>query len=146
MTVSRRGFMGLLLACFAGLTRIGKTEAAFQRLADQVDHPTLPDTLLGRPLLYSSNYGEARESFWKETLMPFYRDTLGEAELEAARVARWKAWTSLDLACSRCGAPMVFSCVTRSDGHWFSKLVYKCPDCVWQFEVPIKTCEIPQED
>jgi len=136
--ISRRGFIGFIGACIAGLIGIGKTEAAFQRIADQVDHPTLPDTLLGFPIEWTdTNFVEG-----EIILSPL---SCGEAELEAARIARWKAWTSLDLPCNRCGAPMVFSSGNRSV-YRFSKLVYQCPDCGWGIEMPIMSCEIPQED
>jgi len=131
--------MGLLLACLAGLTRIGKTEAAFQRIADQVEHPTLPDTLLGFPIVWTDTNSVEIE---KIILSPL---SCGEAELEAARIARWKAWTSLDLPCNRCGGAMVFSSGKRGS-YRFSKLVYTCPDCGWGIELPIMSCEIPQED
>ncbi|HUV74793.1 MAG TPA: hypothetical protein VMW79_10825 [Anaerolineae bacterium] len=137
--ISRRGFIGFIGACIAGLIRIGKTEAGFQSIVDEMDHPTLPDTLLGFPIEWTDTKFVGSE---KIILSPL---SCGEAELEAARIARWKAWTSLDLPCNRCGTTMVFSSGNRS-GYRFSKLVYKCPDCGWGIEMPILSCEIPQED
>ena len=116
--ISRKGFMRL-----AGLVGLGAFLPKGQRL---------PDTLLGLPIKWTSLPSP------EITILPFH-----SGDVELAMAMSWERWQNLDLICSQCGAKAVFLQLGKST--WtFSKMLYECPRCGWQIELPVLSSQIPE--
>lgn len=60
--------------------------------------------------------------------------------LQEAQEAFWQAMTHLDISCSRCRARARYRKATRA---YLGKLIYECPRCEWQIEMPLLAQDIP---